>query len=83
MTAIDPVPIDPVRQPHQLVFPVDDLLQPGAEQITDPAVSCFSAALLPPTSGITLADSRESRKQNCKQVRVASLRQKSKSPRPS
>jgi hypothetical protein len=47
MTAIDPVPIDPVRQLHQFVFPVDDLLQPSAEQITDPAVSCFFGRIVP------------------------------------
>src|SRR5439155_6957320 len=63
--AVDKVPVDLTRELHQLVPHVDDLVQLRAEQITR------SCRLVPHRSlrygdRITLLDSRESRKRNCK-----------------
>src|SRR6516225_2280163 len=66
--AVDKVPVDLARELHQLVLHVDDLIQPRAEQITRSVVSCFFGRIAPLRYGdrITLPDSRESRKRNCK-----------------
>src|SRR5947199_5024026 len=66
--AVDKVPVDLTRELHQLVPHVDDLVQLRAEQITR---SCRLVLLRPHRSlrygdRITLLDSRESRKRNCK-----------------
>src|SRR5215471_8607494 len=66
--AVDEVPVDLARELSQLVPHVDDLIQLRAEQITR---SCRLVLLRPHRSlrygnRITLLDSRESRKRNCK-----------------
>src|SRR5438876_7090222 len=66
--AVDKVPVDLTRELHQLVPHVDDLVQLRTEQIIR---SCRLVLLRPHRSlrygdRITLLDSRESRKQNCK-----------------
>src|SRR5262245_25654750 len=66
--AVDEVPIDLACELSQLVPHVDDPVQPRAEQITR---SCRLVLLRPHRSfrygdRITLLDSRESRKRNCK-----------------
>src|SRR5262245_9403520 len=66
--AVDKVPVDLARELHQLVLHVDDLVQPRAEQITRPCrlVLLRPHRLLRCSNRIMLADSRESRKLNCR-----------------
>jgi len=45
--AIDPVPVDLAGELHQLVLHVDDLVEPGAEQITFPVVFAFCGRIVP------------------------------------
>src|SRR6516164_140951 len=66
--AVDPLPFDLACKQHQLVFHVDDLLEPRSEQI---ARSHRLMLLRPHCSlqcshRITPADSRKSSKRNCK-----------------
>ena len=60
--AIDPVPIDPASELHQLVPHVDDLIEPGPEQIafTRPLRFLRSHRPLRCDHEIMLGDSRES-----------------------
>src|SRR6516225_8156227 len=66
--AVDEVPIDLAGELRQLVLDVDDLVQPGAKQIE----RSRGLMLLRPhrplrcSHRITLSDSRESGKRNCK-----------------
>src|SRR5262249_31917476 len=46
---VDKVPVDLACELRQLVPHVDDLVQPGAEQITRSSRLCCFGALLPPT----------------------------------
>ena len=39
--AVDPRPVDLAAKLHQLVLHVDDLVEPGPEQIAFPLASCF------------------------------------------
>src|SRR5881398_219343 len=83
--AVDKVPVDLTRELHQLVPHVDDLVQLRAEQITR---SCRLVLLRPHRSlrygdRITLLDSRESRKRNCKLPAPQTLKPCNlKSPKP-
>jgi hypothetical protein len=66
--AVDEIPVDLARELHQLVSHIDDLVQSRAEQITR---SCRLVLLRPHRflrygDRITLRDSRESAKRNCK-----------------
>ncbi len=60
--AIDPVPVDLASELHQFVLHVDDLLEPGAKQITFPCRLRFlrSHRSLRCDHGIMRGDSRES-----------------------
>src|SRR5256886_5875320 len=83
--AVDKVPVDLTGELHQLVPHVDDLVQLRAEQITR---SCRLVLLRPHRSlrygdRITLLDSRESRKRNCKLPAPQTLKPCNlKSPKP-
>jgi hypothetical protein len=44
--AIDPVTVDLATELHQLVLHVDDLLEPGAKQITFPVVFSFCGRIV-------------------------------------
>src|SRR5437762_10852012 len=84
--AVDKVPVDLTRELHQLVPHVDDLVQLRAEQITR---SCRLVLFRPHRSlryggdRITLLDSRESRKRNCKLPAPQTLKPCNlKSPKP-
>jgi hypothetical protein len=66
--AVDEIPVDLARELHQLVSHIDDLVQSRAQQITR---SCRLVLLRPHRflrygDRITLRDSRESGKRNCK-----------------
>ena len=60
--AIDPVPVDLAGELHQLVLHVDDLVEPGAEQITFPCRLRLLRSHRPLrcNHGIMPGDSRES-----------------------
>src|SRR2546429_3461672 len=84
--AVDKVPVDLTRELHQLVPHVDDLVQLRAEQITR---SCRLVLFRPHRSlryggdRITLLDSRETRKRNCKLPAPQTLKPCNlKSPKP-
>ncbi len=62
--AIEPVPVELARQPHQLVLEVDDLVQPGPEQIAGARrlPLLWSHRSPPMRNGITIRRQRESQK---------------------